>query len=257
MDNNVALVTGGSSGIGLATAQLFAQNGATVVIASRDAEKGQDALDQIDSKKVTFIPTDVTQADQVQQLVETIVNRFGRLDYAVNNAGDTGIYGKVHEQSEADFDHTININLKSVWLCMKYEITQMLTQETGGSIVTISSVKGFTGVPTYPIYSATKHAVHGLTKSAAVAYAQDRIRINAVCPAAIHTPLLEKALHPIFQKDTPEDDVAAYGAMLPIGRAGQPIEIAEAAVWLCSDAASFITGHMLTADGGSMARGIP
>jgi NAD(P)-dependent dehydrogenase (short-subunit alcohol dehydrogenase family) len=258
MRDKVALVTGGTSGIGLATARLFLQAGARVAIVGRDPVKGERALDALRPLgEAYFIRADVTDAEAVPAFVQAVVATYGRLDYAVNNAGDTGIHGRTHEQSEADFDHTIAINFKSVWRCMKWELIQMLSQGTGGAIVNISSVKGFTGAANYPLYSATKHALHGLTKSAALEYAQMGIRVNAVCPAAIHTPLLERALHPIFNEASPEADVARYGALLPMGRAGMPDEVAEAAVWLCSEAARFITGQMLAVDGGSLARGVP
>lgn len=258
MRDKVALITGGSSGIGLATALLFALKGAKVAIAARNVDKGQTALEQILTLngEAIFIPCDVTQADQVEIMVSMVLEHFGRLDYAVNNAGDTGIHGKLHEHSEEDFDRSIAINFKSLFLCMKSELTPMLAHKSG-AIVNVSSVKGFTGSGTHPLYSATRHAVIGLTKSAALQYAHNGIRINAVCPAAIHTPLLESALDPIFEAPTPEIKVARYGALLPMGRAGTADEAAEAIVWLCSEAASFVTGHALAVDGGSLAKGIP
>lgn len=257
MQDKVVLVTGGSSGIGLAAAQRFAQAGARVAIASRDAERGRAALAQLEQHgEAIFIQADVTRATDVERLVDQITKTFGRLDCAVNNAGDTGIMRRLVDQPEDEFDDHMLVNLKSVWLCMKYELRQMV-QQTSGAIVNVSSVKGQTGVASYSHYAASKHAVNGLTKSAALEYAKEGIRVNAVAPAAIHTPTLEKALHPVFQNPTPDEDVAQYGAMLPMGRAGQPPEVAEAIVWLCSDAASFITGHILAVDGGSLVKGVP
>lgn len=257
MQGKVALVTGGTSGIGLATAAILVQRGAQVIVVGRNIERGEQAVTHLSEEggKASFMPADVTQPAQVEQVINQIIANYGRLDYAVNNAGDTGAHGFVHEVSEADFDETMNVNVKSVWLCMKYEVPPMLAQGYG-SIVNVTSVKGLTGSQ-HALYSAAKHAVHGLVKSAATAYATKGVRVNAVAPAAIETPLLAKALQPVFDRPTAEERFAEYGAMLPIGRTGHAEEVAEAVVWLCSDAASFVTGHILAVDGGSTAKGIP
>ena len=256
MQNKVALVTGGTSGIGLATAQLFAERGARVAVMGRDAERGESALGQIPSDDAIFIKGDVTQAEDMREVVRRVINHFGRLDIAVNNAGSTGERKLITEQTDADFDHFVDFNLRSVWLGLRHELPPMIAQGYG-AIVNVSSVKGMTGIAGYGLYSATKHAVNGLTKSAALEAAPHGVRVNAVCPAAIRTPMLESGLGPIFESDDADANIARYGAMLPIGRAGTTHEAAEAILWLCSDAAAFITGAMLPVDGGSLAKGVP
>jgi len=245
MQDKVALVTGGSSGIGKATALAFAREGARVVIASRTREKGAQAVRAIEEMggQAIWIETDVTQAAQVQSLIQNVLDTYGRLDYAFNNAGSGGRGGWVAEMEEADWDRTINGFLKSVWLCMKHQIPAML-KLGGGAIVNNSSVDGQRAFPWDPAYSAAKHGVLGLTKSAAMQYADQGIRINAVCPGWIRTPPVESVL---------ERDPEAEGRMImhqPIGRLGKPEEVAQAVVWLCSDKASLVLGTALAVDGG-------
>ena len=245
LKDRVALVTGGSSGIGKATAMAFAQEGAKVVLASRTAERGQAAAQEIIQAggEAVWIQADVTRAVEVEALVKQTVDKFGRLDYAFNNAGCGGQGGWLPEISEEDFDKTISGYMKSVWLCMKYEIPVML-EVGGGAIVNTSSVDGQRAFPWDPIYSAAKHGVLGLTKSAAMQYADRGIRINAVCPGWIKTPPVEEML---------SHDPQAEGRMLmhqPIGRLGRAEEVAQAVVWLCSDKASLVVGTALSVDGG-------
>lgn len=245
MTGRVALVTGGSSGIGLATALAFAAEGARVAIASRTRERGEEAVCAITGAggEALWIGTDVTQAAQVEALIRQVVAVYGRLDYAFNNAGSGGAGGWAAEMQEEDWDRTLTGFLTSVWLCMKYEIPVLL-QAGDGAIVNSSSVDGQRAFPWDPAYSAAKHGVLGLTKSAAMQYADQGLRINAVCPGWIRTPPVEGML---------QADPAAEGRMLlhqPIGRLGRPEEVAQAAVWLCSDKASLVTGTALAVDGG-------
>ena len=250
----VALITGGSSGIGLATAIRFAREGAKVVIAGRGTAKGQAAQDEIVAcgEEAEFVATDVSQSGQVQALIERTLERFGRLDYAFNNAAAMeagGTFKPLAAVSEEEFDAHIGLNLKSVWLCMKYEILAMLQQGSGGAIVNTSSVNGLGGVANNALYSASKSGVLGLTKSAAQEYADRGIRINAVVPGAFRTPMLES----VFERISPGDWSAAergYERLIPIKRVGRPEEAAEAVLWLCSDGSSYVTGHSLIVDGG-------
>ena len=245
MVGKVALVTGGSSGIGRATALAFAREGAKVVIASRTQETGEQVARTIREMggEAMWIKTDVTQATQVESLVRETVDVYGRLDYAFNNAGSGGNGGWITEVQEKDWDKTISGYLKSVWLCMKYEIPAML-QVGAGAIVNTSSVDGQRGFPWDPVYSAAKHGVLGLTKSAAMQYADKGVRINAVCPGWIQTPPVEQILE--------HDPEAGKGMLLhqPIGRLGKPEEVAQAVVWLCSDRASLVLGAAIPVDGG-------
>jgi NAD(P)-dependent dehydrogenase (short-subunit alcohol dehydrogenase family) len=245
MKGKVSLVTGGSSGIGLATALAFGREGARVVIASREKERGLTAAAAVRESggEATWVQADVTQAEQVEALVQKTVDLYGRLDYAFNNAGSGGDGGWIAEISEASWDATIAGYLKSVWLCMKYEIPAMLTGG-GGAIVNNSSVDGQRAFPWDPVYSAAKHGVLGLTKSAAMQYADKGVRINAICPGWIRTPPVEEVLqhHPEAEQQ--------WLRHQPIGRLGQPEEVAEAVVWLCSDKASLLVGTILAVDGG-------
>jgi NAD(P)-dependent dehydrogenase (short-subunit alcohol dehydrogenase family) len=241
----VALVTGGSSGIGYATAIAFAREGARVAIASRTRSTGEAAAREIASAggDAIWIQADVSQAGQVESMVRTVVDTYGRLDWAFNNAGSGGRGGWLTEIAEEDWDKTVDGYLKSVWLCMKYEIPAML-KAGGGAIVNSSSVDGKRAFPWDPVYSAAKHAVIGLTKSAAMQYTRQGVRINAVCPGWIRTPPVERML---------ADDPSAEGRMLvhqPIGRLGCAEEVAQAVVWLCSDSASLVVGAALAVDGG-------
>jgi len=244
----VVIVTGGTSGIGREAAVLFAKQGATVVVAGRREVEGEEtmALIRAEGGEGMFVKTDVAKTGDVQALVQKTVEKFGSLDIAFNNAGIEGAWIPIVDQSEDDWDSTISINLKGVWLCLKYEIRQMLKQGTGGAICNMSSVAGWMGSAGAATYCASKHGVIGLTKSAALETARQGIRVNAVCPAVIETPMGER----IF--GAPEMRKYALG-LHPIGRFGTPMEIAEAVVWMCSDKASFMTGQSLILDGGLLA----
>jgi NAD(P)-dependent dehydrogenase (short-subunit alcohol dehydrogenase family) len=248
----VALVTGGSSGIGRATALAFAREGARVMIASRGRERGETVLQELASlgAEAEFVATDVSRPDEVEHLVRRTVERFGRLDCAFNNAAtlEAEPMKPLHLCSEEDFDRAMAFNLRSVFLCMRWEIEQMLSQG-GGAIVNTSSVNGLGGVPGAGFYAAAKAAVLGLTKSAALELAGQRIRVNALVAGGFLTPMLES----VFQKHSPDDPGAAaagFARQVPLGRIGAPEEAAEAVLWLCSDAASYMTGNSLIVDGG-------
>ena len=249
VDGKVALVTGGASGIGRATALTFAREGAKLVIADLNADGGQQTVHMITEKggEAIFVRTDVSQAVAVQALISKAVETYGRLDCAHNNAGISG-GGRVltAEYTEDTWHQVIAINLTGVWLCMKYEIPQMLSQGSG-AIVNTASVAGLIGGRGIAAYAASKHGVVGLTKTAALEYAQQGIRVNCVCPGVIQTPMTERGLSDPEQK-------AQVIAREPIGRVGTPEEVAEAVVWLCSDATSFVTGHTMTVDGGYVAQ---
>ena len=242
----VAIVTGGSSGIGRATAIAFAREGVKVVVASRRIKEGEETVQLVKQagSEGFFIRTDVAKAADVRAMVEKTVATYGRLDYAFNNAGVIEqTPGPLVEQSEETFGRIMDINVKGVWLSMKYEIPEML-KHGGGAIVNMSSVAGVVGFPGMGIYVASKHAVVGLTKAAAVEYSKSGVRVNAVNPAAIETEMLAH-----FVADNAEVR-AQMAAAHPIGRTGRPEEIADAVIWLCSDKASFVTGHALLVDGG-------
>ena len=245
----VAIITGGSSGIGRATAVALAKEGVRVVIAARRAKESEETLQLIKEAggDGIFIKTDVASEDEVKQLVELTVAKYGRLDYAFNNAGIEGELASLVDQTSTVFDSVMNINVKGVWLSMKYQIPQML-KNGGGSIVNMSSAAGVLGFPQLSIYVASKHAVLGLTKSAALEYAKSGIRINAVSPGAIETDMLQRTV------DGNPQLRAQFNAMTPIGHIGKPEEIADAVVWLLSDKASFVTGHTLLVDGGFVSR---
>jgi len=248
LQNKVAIVTGGTSGIGRDTAVLFAKEGARVVVAGRRQAEGQETIDLIRAAggDSIFVPTDVSKTADVQALVQKTIKTFGRVDIGFNNAGIEGNWLPIAEQAEEDFDRTIAINLKGVWLCLKYEIQQMLKQGSGGAIVNMSSVAGFIGSAGASTYCATKHGVIGLTKGAALETATKGIRVNAICPAVIETPMGERLF------GAPEARKFSLG-LHPIGRFGQPMEVAEAVLWMCSDRASFMTGQSLVLDGGFLA----
>jgi NAD(P)-dependent dehydrogenase (short-subunit alcohol dehydrogenase family) len=252
LEGKVALVTGGTSGIGRETAVIFAKAGAKIVVAGRREQEGQKTVELIrmTGGESLFVKADVSKAADVEALVEKAVQRFGRLDAAFNNAGIEGTYAAIVRQSEEDFDRTINVNLKGVWLCLKYEIRQMLKQGGGGAIVNMGSVLGLVGSAGVSAYSASKHAVMGLTKTAALENANRGIRINAVCPGFVETPMSDRTLRlPAVHKHV----LSSH----PMGRLGKPIEIAEAVVWLCSDRASFMTGQALVLDAGFLAGPTP
>ena len=245
LQGKVGIVTGGTSGIGRETAILFAKAGARVVVAGRREAEGKETVDLIRAAggEGLFVKTDVAKTADVETLVRKTVEKFGRLDIAFNNAGIEGKWLPIVEQSEEDWDNGLAINLKGVWLCLKYEIQQMLKQGGGGAIVNMSSLAGLVGVAGAATYCAGKHGVVGLTKAAALETAKNGIRINVVCPAVIESPMEERLYaDPVFKK-------FALG-LHPIGRFGTATEVAEAVVWMCSDRASFMTGHSMVLDGG-------
>ncbi len=244
--DKVALVTGAAFGIGRATAVAFARRGATVVIA--DWVEDDTTIKQIRNEGGTavFVKCDVSKNADVANLVNETVKKFGRLDFAANNAGIEGLTANTHECTEENWDKTININLKGIWLCLKHEIPVML-KAGRGAIVNVASVAGLIGFPGLPAYVASKHGILGLTKTAALENAKLGLRINAVCPGVIKTEMIDRITG---QDKTVEKQ---YTDMEPVGRMGQPEEVAEAIVWLCSDQASFITGHALAVDGGWIA----
>lgn len=244
--NKVALVTGGSSGIGRATALAFARKGAKVVIA--DWIENQETIDIIENLggDGIFVKCDVSKNADVKTLIEKIIATFGRLDYAYNNAGIEGTSAPTQDCSEENWDKTIGINLKGIWLCMKYEIPEML-KKGKGIIVNCSSVAGLVGFQGSPAYVASKHGVIGLTRTAALENAKRGIRVNAVCPGIIKTPMIDRVTG--NKKEAEEQ----FASMEPVGRFGLPEEIANAVIWLCSDEASFVTGIAMPVDGGFVA----
>jgi NAD(P)-dependent dehydrogenase (short-subunit alcohol dehydrogenase family) len=250
LSGKVGLVTGGSSGIGRATAIAFARAGARIVVADVAMGGGEEVVRVIKEGNgdAIFVQCDVSEAAEVEAMVAKAVRTYGRLDCAFNNAGIEGEIAPLDDCTEENWDRVIKVNLKGVWLCMKYEIRHMLKQG-GGSIVNMSSVSGLVGDPDHPAYGASKHGVSGLTKAAALGYASRGIRVNAVCPAAIRTPMIERTLQ--AQPDLSWQSLADGH---PLGRIGEPEEVAEAVLWLCSDAASFTTGHLLVLDGGMIAQ---
>lgn len=248
LHGKVGIVTGGTSGIGRDAAILFVKAGAKVVVAGRREVEGKETIDLVRAAggDGLFVKADISQAAEVQAMVRKTVEKFGRLDIAFNNAGIEGNWIPIAEQSEEDWDRTIDINLKGVWLCLKYEIQQMLKQGGGGAIVNMASIAGLIGSAGAATYCASKHGVMGLTKSAALETARSGIRVNVVCPAVIETPMGERVW------GEPEAKKFALG-LHPIGRFGKPMEVAEAVVWMCSDRASFMTGQSLVLDGGFLA----
>ena len=249
LNGKIALVTGGSSGIGRASALAFAREGAKVVVADIVVDGGEETVRLIKQAggEALFVKADMSKATELETMVKKVVDTYGRLDCAHNNAGIEGAMGTTAEYTEEDWGRVMTINLTGVWLCMKYEIPQMLKQG-GGAIVNTASGAGLAGVPRMPAYVASKHGVVGLTKTAALEYAKSGIRVNAVCPGVIQTPMVERVTSQ--RPGMVEKMIAAE----PIGRMGKPEEIAEAVVWLCSDAASFVTGHAMSVDGGALAQ---
>lgn len=244
----VALVTGAAAGIGRASALAFAREGAKVVVADVNVAGGEEtvALCRAQNTDAIFVRCDVSQNSEVEQLIATAIDMFGRIDFAHNNAGIEGVQAMLVDYPEEVWDRVIDINLKGVWLCMKHETRQML-QQGGGAIVNTSSIAGLSGSRGVSAYVASKHGIVGITKAAALEYARSGIRINAVCPGTIHTAMIDR----FIQGDT--QLLAQFAESEPIGRLGSPEEVANAVVWLCSDKASFITGATLVVDGGRLA----
>lgn len=250
LDGRVAIVTGGNSGIGRATALALAQAGAKVVVAARREPEGAAVVTEIEAAggRATFVRTDVAKETDVERMVETALQAYGRLDLAFNNAGADTMSGiskstAVTELEEADWDRLINVNLKGVWLSMKHELRPML-EAGAGSIVNTSSIAGLVGLRNSSAYTASKHGVVGLTKAAALEVAGRGVRVNAVCPGTVETPMLER----IFAAQ-PERRIA-FAAAAPIGRIAAPREVADVVLFLCSDAASYLTGAAIPVAGG-------
>jgi NAD(P)-dependent dehydrogenase (short-subunit alcohol dehydrogenase family) len=249
MSGKVAIVTGASAGIGHATALAFGREGASVIVADVDARRGEQTADEIRAlgADALFVRTDISSADDVAALVDRAVERFGRLDYAFNNAGIEGETAPTADCAVENWNRTIGVNLTGTFLCMRAEIPKMLAGG-GGSIVNNSSVAGLVGFAGIPAYTASKHGVIGLTKTAALEYATLGIRVNAVCPGVIETEMITRFTH---------GDAEAASQLLqtePVGRLGTPAEIADAVIWLCSERASFVTGQAIAVDGGFVAR---
>ena len=251
----VVLVTGGSAGIGRAAVESFAEAGAKVVFVARGVERGRQTEHEIRATggEVTFVQADVSQEEQVQASVARTVEKFGRLDCAFNNAAALNRTVRTSEYEESDFQAEVNSNLKSVWLCMKYELEQMLRQEQrGGAIVNTSSVNGLGGAPLASLYAMSKAGILALTKSAAQEYAADGIRVNALVAGGFDTEMLHTAVSRLVGGDPDKIQEAfnAYARRVPAGRVGRPKEAAQAVLWLCSDAASYVTGQSMIVDGG-------
>jgi NAD(P)-dependent dehydrogenase (short-subunit alcohol dehydrogenase family) len=248
-DSKIALVTGAASGIGLATATAFAEAGAAVALADLDLSASQAAADRLnaDGHRAIAIGCDVSDEGQVAAMVSRTVTELGGLDIAYNNAGIHAPVADTADAEAADFDRAIAINLRGIWACMKHELRHMRYQGSG-AIVNCSSQSGLIGTPGLGAYTASKHAVIGLTKSAALEYASRGIRINAICPGSTDTPMVARAL-----ADEPET-MNAVKAEIPIGRLGRPQEIASAVLWLCDPSASFTVGQAITVDGGYTVR---
>jgi NAD(P)-dependent dehydrogenase (short-subunit alcohol dehydrogenase family) len=268
----VAIVTGGASGIGRAAARLMAAQGARVVVADIDARGGESTAASIyrDGGEAIFVACDVTRAEDVERLVQAAVQTYDRLDCAFNNAGLEGDHASTVDCSEDNWDRTLDINLKGVWLCMRAEIRQLLRQRGGGSIVNTASVAGMVAERGHAAYAAAKGGVIQLTRTTAAEYAAANIRINSVCPGVTRTPMVDRELKAMrlsammpgaFRTPATRwwgDAIVRFPPlrslvlrmMQPLGRSGRPEEVAEAAVWLCSDASSYVTGHALVVDGG-------
>lgn len=250
LENKVAFITGGISGIGYAAALAFVREGAKVVLADIDANAGEAAAAKIQQSgsEAAFIRTDVSKSADVQAMISQTVERYGRLDFAVNNAGIGGASALTADYPEDEWRRVLDINLTGVWLCMKYAIPHMLTAG-GGVIVNVASILGHVGFANSGAYVAAKHAVVGLTKSTAIEYATQNIRVTAVCPGFISTPMIESA--GMTEGTDLYNMIAGLHAMK---RLGKPEEVGELIAWLCSDGASFITGSSILADGGYVAQ---
>jgi NAD(P)-dependent dehydrogenase (short-subunit alcohol dehydrogenase family) len=246
LEGKTAIVTGAASGIGRATAERLSDAGANVAVVDIDADGGSETVDRItaDGGTAEFIEADVSDEAEVEAMVESVVDTFGSLDVAHNNAGIEGDNEATIEQTVSNWDRVVDTNMKGVWLCMKHEIPEMV--EDGGAIVNTSSISGQTGAGAAP-YVATKHGILSLTRTAAVEHAQDEVRINAICPGTVETPVSKR-----YREKSPEE-FEQFVQMHPMGRIGEPMEIAHAVTWLLSEEASFATGGMFQVDGGFMA----
>jgi NAD(P)-dependent dehydrogenase (short-subunit alcohol dehydrogenase family) len=249
LDGKVALITGAGSGIGQATSRIFAREGAKLVLADVVEEGGNRTLKMVQDlgAEAIFVRCDVSQWNDVEGAVKKAVQAFGRIDCAFNNAGIEGKGGNTHECTQENWDRVMAIDLTGVWLCMKAEIAQMLLQGGNGAIVNTSSGAGLAGVRGMPAYVAAKHGVAGLTRAAALEYGKQNIRINAVCPGPIRTPMMGRLL-----QNRPDAE-QRFARSEPLKRLGEPEEIGEAVAWLCSDRASYVTGLPMPVDGGFMA----
>jgi NAD(P)-dependent dehydrogenase (short-subunit alcohol dehydrogenase family) len=251
LEGKVAIVTGGAMGMGEATARLFAGAGAHVIVGDLDDELGEAVVQRIeaDGGTASFCRTDVSKAADAEAMVRTAVERYGRLDCAVNNAAVTPDTHPIAELDESEWDRILAVDLKGVALCLKYEIAQMLSQGDGGAIVNIGSVSAHRPQPANAAYVAAKHGVLGLTKVASLENAPQGIRVNTVCPGAIDTPMIRGALETV---GLTEEEFAPVLSLF--GRFGKPEEVAQASLWLCSDAASYVTGAILNVDAGYTSR---
>jgi NAD(P)-dependent dehydrogenase (short-subunit alcohol dehydrogenase family) len=251
----VVIITGGSAGIGKAAVELFARKGAHVVLAARGAHRGQEVATQLqaDGCHVLFVQADVSRSEDVERLIRTTVEGFGRIHCAFNNAATLATIRRSAEYSEPEFDREVTLNLRSVWLCMKHEIEQMRKQDPpGGAIVNTSSVNGLGGASGASLYAMAKAGVLALTKSAAQEYAKDGIRVNALVAGGFDTDMLRSAVKQIVGDDPAKiaEGLKGYADRVPLGRVGDPLEAAQTALWLCSSAASYVTGHSMIVDGG-------
>jgi NAD(P)-dependent dehydrogenase (short-subunit alcohol dehydrogenase family) len=255
LEGRVAIVTGAGRGMGAATARLFATEGASVVVSDIDRSNGAAVAAEIKAAggSAIFHCTDVSSADEVEALVRSAVETFGALDCAVNNAAVPPDGYEFADLDEASFDRIIAVDLKGVWLCLKYELAYMASAGRGGAIVNIGSTNSFRPQPRSAAYTAAKHGVIGLTKVAALEYGKHRIRVNAVCPGAIMTPMLQEAFDSVPREARP--DMSDYVPQMSLlGRLGEPHEVAEASLWLCSDRASYVTGTAHPVDAGYLSR---
>jgi NAD(P)-dependent dehydrogenase (short-subunit alcohol dehydrogenase family) len=251
-ENKVCLVTGAGSGIGRATALAFASESAHVVVVDYDAEAANSTAREINTNggKAISITVDISNHDQVKMMLTKTIEEFGRLDTAVNCAGIAGpVSLPLHEYPEEFWHQQINVNLTGTWYCMKHEITQML-KNGGGNIVNLSSAAGLIAQPENSPYAASKHGVVGITKTAAKEYATNNIRVNAICPTAIETPMIMEGRRKLAHNHDAKQAAINFQAMKRMGR---PEEIADIALWLCSEQSSFITGIAMAADGGALA----
>lgn len=247
--DKITLITGAASGIGKATALHFAQEGSNIIVSDIQEEAGMETVSQIEAmgRKAIFVRTDVSKLEDHQNLMSQILQTFGKLDIAINNAGIGGEWNRMAEASVEDYRKVMAINVDGVFFGMQLQIQQMLTQTEGGNIINISSIAGLRGLANCSAYSASKHAVLGLTKSAALEYARKNIRINAVCPVFTRTPLFDKTfeVNPAYEEK--------LKAVIPMKRYGQPEDIAKTIAWLCSDSAGFVMGQAIAVDGGMTA----